>query len=166
MNSKPTLLEERYWDERIRAENNLNTFYSSEADLIFQNAQEYFLFMVESHLEKIGEGHLLDYGCGLGEKSKVFSSKKWKITGIDISGESIKVAQANANINCEYHKMDAHSTSFQEDSFDIVYDFGSFSSLDLKLAVPEIVRILKPGGSLIAFETLGHNFIMNITRNL
>ena len=54
--------------------------------------------------------------------------------------------------------------SFSKNKFDLIVDYGSFSSLKMDLAIPEMVRVLKPGGSLIAIETLGHNWLFNCKR--
>jgi ubiquinone/menaquinone biosynthesis C-methylase UbiE len=34
----------------------------------------------------------------------------------------------------------------------------------MNLAIPEMLRVLKPGGSLIAIETFGHNLLFNCKR--
>ena len=54
--------------------------------------------------------------------------------------------------------------SFSKNKFDLIVDYGSFSSLKMDLAISEIVRVLKPGGSLIAIETFGHNLLFNCKR--
>jgi ubiquinone/menaquinone biosynthesis C-methylase UbiE len=60
--------------------------------------------------------------------------------------------------------MDGEAMSFSNNKFDLIVDYGSFSSLKMDLAIPEMVRVLKPGGSVIAIETLGHNLIFNCKR--
>ena len=46
--------------------------------------------------------------------------------------------------------------------FDLILDYGTFSSLDIQLALPELIRVLKPNGTIIAVETLGHNPLFNL----
>ena len=55
---------------------------------------------------------------------------------------------------------------FPDNSFDIIFDGGTFSSLDLSKAFPELSRVLKPNGFLIGIETLGHNPFTNFKRLL
>ncbi len=66
----------------------------------------------------------------------------------------------------QFLKMDCEKTGFPANFFDIAFDGGSFSSLDLSAVFPEIVRILKPEGKLIGIETFGHNPIANLKRKL
>ena len=60
--------------------------------------------------------------------------------------------------------MDREAISFSKNKFYLIVDHGSFSSLKMNLAIPEMVRVLKPGGLLIAIETLGHNLLFNCKR--
>jgi len=62
--------------------------------------------------------------------------------------------------------MDCEKTSFADNYFDIIFDFGTFSSIDINLAIKEISRIIKPDGLLICIETLGHNPIANLNRRI
>ena len=41
---------------------------------------------------------------------------------------------------------------FPDASFDYILDGGSFSSLDLSKALPELARALKPGGTLVVSD--------------
>jgi SAM-dependent methyltransferase len=62
--------------------------------------------------------------------------------------------------------MDCEKTTFPDNFFDIIADFGTFSSLNIKSAIPEVARILKPDGYLISIETLGHNPFTNLNRSV
>ena len=62
-------------------------------------------------------------------------------------------------MNCE--KMD-----FPDNHFDLIINFGTFSSLDLNKSLPEIKRVLKPNGKMVCIETLGHNIIFNTKRKI
>ena len=50
-------------------------------------------------IEKVSKNSLLDLYCGTGNFSIVLSKYFEKITGVDSSGESIKVAKRNADVN-------------------------------------------------------------------
>ena len=65
----------------------------------------------------------------------------------------------------EFLKMDCEKMSFPNNSFDVIFDGGTFSSLDLNKVFPELNRILKPGGVLIGIETFGHNPLANLKRS-
>ncbi len=113
---------------------------------------------------------ILDYCCGHGKHAISISKMGAKeVIGIDLSEKSIDVAKEllkdYSHINpVNFHIMDGESLDFEDSSFDIVFDSGAFSSLDISAAIKEIHRVLKSGGLLIGIETLGHNPIMNIKR--
>ena len=120
-------------------------------------------------LKILKQGEMLDYGCAIGEKTYKYSSPEWKITGIDISTKSIEVANeisGKLHINSAFIVMDCENLSFEKDRFDIIYDFGTFSSLDITKALPELIRVMKKDGYLIAIETLGNNPITALKRRI
>ena len=45
--------------------------------------------------------------------------------------------------------MDVEALEFPDNSFDIVFDSGTFSSIELEKGLQEIHRVLKPGGVVI-----------------
>lgn len=120
-------------------------------------------------LKNKGHGKILDFGSSIGEKTYLYSSADWEITGIDISSKSISVANylsKKHNLNSNFLVMDCENLTFADNEFDIVYDFGTFSSLNMKLAIKELCRVLKPDGYLLAIETLGNNPLFMIKRRI
>jgi ubiquinone/menaquinone biosynthesis C-methylase UbiE len=122
-------------------------------------------------LAKFSQGKkVLDYGCGTGIHSLTplrIGAKE--VVGIDLSEESLKIARERAKKEkladqTRFIKMDCEKLEFDDNSFDIILDGGTFSSLDLDKALPELARVLKPFGKLIGIETLGHNPIFNLKR--
>ena len=115
---------------------------------------------------------VLDYGCGNGLHA-VFLAKSdaRKVVAIDLSEKSLLIAKKLAEKEgvadkIEFLKMDCEQMSFSDNSFDLIFDGGTFSSLDLNKAFPELVRVLRPDGFLIGIETLGHNPLTNLKRRL
>jgi len=115
---------------------------------------------------------VLDYGCGNGIHS-IFPTKMGaeKVIGIDLSEKSLEIARERAKREglgekIEFISMDCEKMEFPDNSFDIIFNGGTFSSLDLKKAYPELVRVLKPDGFLIGIETFGHNPILNLKRQI
>lgn len=49
---------------------------------------------------------------------------------------------------------------------DIIFDGGTFFSLDLNKAYPELARVLKTDGFLLGIETFGHNPFTNFKRKI
>jgi len=115
---------------------------------------------------------VLDYGCGNGVHTvPIAKMGAKKVIGIDLSEKSLDIAKSRAEKEglgdkVEFLKMDCEKIEFPDDFFDVIFDGGTFSSLDLKLALPELARVLKPEGALIGVETFGHNPITNLKRKL
>lgn len=115
---------------------------------------------------------VLDYGCGNGIHSLfIAKTNPEKLTGIDLSEKSLEIAEERLKKKglkekAEFLKMDCEKMDFPDQYFDVVFDGGTFSSLDLSAAYAEISRVLKPDGYLIGIETFGHNPLTNLKRRL
>ncbi len=110
---------------------------------------------------------VLEYGCGDGSGSERLLKHDAILTGIDISEEGINKARqriSKSNYKAEYFVMDAESTTFEDDYFDVVVGLGILHHLDLNKASKEITRILKHDGHAIFEEPLGHNPAINLYR--
>ena len=66
-----------------------SNFYSNSKELPFEPSgfSLYALHFLRSRLEKKSKFHILDLGCGNGRDSYYFSSKGYKVTGIDPSSQ-------------------------------------------------------------------------------
>ncbi|MCK5044591.1 class I SAM-dependent methyltransferase [Candidatus Parcubacteria bacterium] len=129
-----------------------------------------FLFCYQC-LEKYCRGKkVLDYGCGNGVHSAFLAKAGAKeIIGVDLSQPSLEIARERAKqkgVDVNFLKMDCEALDFAGSSFDIILDGGTFSSIDMDKAFPELARVLKPDGFLIGIETFGHNPIANLKRKL
>jgi len=115
---------------------------------------------------------VLDYGCGNGIHSiPLVKMGAKKVFGIDLSEKSLKIVKERVRKEgleekIEFLKMDCEKIEFPDKFFDIIFDGGTFSSLDIKKAFPELARVLKPDGLLIGIETFGHNPLTNLKRKI
>lgn len=114
--------------------------------------------------------YVLDYCAGNGEDG-VYIAKHGaeKVTGIDISDVSIENCKYLASKNgvsnvTEFIVSDAENTGFEDNSFDIITEYGALHHLDRKKAFPEMARILRSNGKIICNEALGHNPIIHLYR--
>jgi len=113
----------------------------------------------------------LDYCCGNGENG-VFAARCGADTiGIDISPEGVENARANAiregvEQNCRFEVMDGEATTFPDDTFDVIVEYGALHHLDYEKAMAELRRIMKPDGEMICIEALRHNPFIHLYRKL
>src|SRR3989344_8533731 len=129
-----------------------------------------FRFLYELVAPLIKGKNVLDYGCGNGIHTGFLAEHAAKVTAIDLSEKSLETARKRFNtqdgLRIKFLKMDAEKMDFPDGSFDVVFDGGTFSSLDIAKAIPEIARVLKLSGVLVGIETFGHNPILNLKRKL
>lgn len=162
------LKEIEYYDTQAQ-----NTPGAKEAG----SAMDFNPFLLESYQvlkksvkSKFTTGRILDYGCGIGIHLPWLANLGAEVTGIDLSKNSLfqakQILVKNNIQKVVLLERDCEVTGFAGESFDIVFDGGTFSSLDLNNALQEIHRILKPGGFLIGIETLGHNPFTNFKRKI
>jgi len=77
--------------------------------------------------------------------------------GFDISDVSVHNVRTRAqepglSSNTRFFQADAENTKLPDKSIDAVICSGMLHHLDLSFAFPELRRILKPGGKILAVE--------------
>ena len=120
-------------------------------------------------LSKARGATVLEFGVGTGSNAFALAQHGALVTGIDISSTAIAIAGCQAvkrGLSVDFCVMNAEQLDFEDNSFDMICGTGILHHLDLGKAVPEIRRVLKPGGVGIFFEPLGHNFLINSYRRL
>jgi len=126
-----------------------------------------FKFIYNFLKEKCENKKVLDYGCGDGMHSVRLADLGAEVKAIDLSEKSLQIAKARVGTgNVEFLKMDCEILNFPDSYFDIIFDGGTFSSLDLSKALPELARVLRPNGFLFGIETFGHNPLTNLKRKI
>lgn len=110
---------------------------------------------------------ILDYGCGDGVVEPFFARyfPLAKVTGIDVSEESIEIARSKNLPNAEYLAFDGKgSLPFNDGSFDIIFVAMVLHHINHKThasVFKEFHRVLSPGGRIYIFE---HNPFNPVTR--
>jgi SAM-dependent methyltransferase len=116
------------------------------------------------------DSQVLDIGCGSGEDIEYISRVSKHITGVDISPEAISAFQATGFNGIV---ADVKNLPFPDGSFDFVVCPAVLHHLigqgKLDDFIVEFVRVLKPGGYLLALEPNAYNLsgiLMNIMNAL
>lgn len=96
---------------------------------------------------------ILELGCYVGELTKKIAQSKAHIFAIDISSQSISMANQRIKLkNIHFLVDNIENSTFKNNFFDAVYGNGILHHTNLRLSLPEIKRILKPEGKFIFFE--------------
>ncbi len=127
-----------------------------------------FQDLLKSLAAQTGE-EILEYGCGTGWSTSELASLPIRLQAFDISTEAVTQARdrlcaAPRNAQYEVKQMVAEKLEFPDGHFDAAVGFAILHHLDLKLALPEMARILRPNGRALFAEPLGSNAAINFYR--
>ena len=93
---------------------------------------------------------LLDAGCGTGIFSSLAQKMGAKVTGIDASEAMITEAKKRVP-SISFSVGEIEELPFANSEFNVVTGFNSFQyAANVKNALTEVKRVLKPGGKLVA----------------
>lgn len=99
---------------------------------------------------------VLDVGCGTGVVALTAARLGADVTGIDLTPELVARARENASIMglaVDFREGDAEALEPGDATFDVVVSqFGHMFAPRPEVAIKEMLRVLKPGGT-IAFST-------------
>jgi 2-polyprenyl-3-methyl-5-hydroxy-6-metoxy-1,4-benzoquinol methylase len=99
---------------------------------------------------------VLDVACGTGVVAVTAARLGARVTGLDLTPELLEVARENsslAGVEIEWRQGDAEELPFENATYDAVLSqFGHMFAPRPAVAVSEMLRVLKPGGTL-AFST-------------
>jgi SAM-dependent methyltransferase len=106
-----------------------------------------------------GEGlnKLLEIGAGTGHDGAFFAQQGLNVVCVDLSPEMVRLCHKKG---LEAHVMDVIELRFPADSFDAVYSFNGLLHLpkaELPVALREVRRVLRPGGSFFLGLYGGHD---------
>lgn len=124
--------------------------YNKTAEEYFQTVSSFEpLPEIEEFINLLdAKSYILDLGCGPGHHSKIFVENGFKVTGIDLSSEMVKLAK-KVEPNAEFKVMDIIDLDFAPDIFDAVWASASlihFKKKEISKALHNIRKVLKPKG--------------------
>jgi SAM-dependent methyltransferase len=119
--------------------------------------------------EACRDGTCLEYGCAMGTTTIEVAGVARRVTGFDVSSVGIDRARQAAKVagvadRVTFEVQEAEALPYASGSFDVAFGQSVLHHLDLRAAVPEMVRVLRPGGTAIFLEPMGHNPVINLYR--
>jgi SAM-dependent methyltransferase len=105
---------------------------------------------------------VLEVGCGPGRLSILLARRHGlRVTGLDLDPEMIELARANATATSDgdtpsFEVGNASALSFPDESFDLVVSTLSMHHwTDVRAALSEIGRVLRPNGRALVWDLRG-----------
>jgi ubiquinone/menaquinone biosynthesis C-methylase UbiE len=99
---------------------------------------------------------VLDVGCGTGVTTVTAARKGARVRGLDLSPVLLERAKEHAalmKLDIDFKEGDAENLPYGDGEFDVVLSqFGHMFAPRPEVAIGEMLRVLKPGGT-IAFST-------------
>jgi SAM-dependent methyltransferase len=121
--------------------------------------------MLSSHV-KPGM-RVLEVGCGTGYFTRELARLGADVIAIDVSPELLEIAKANCSApNVRYEIQDASALSYSSAMFDSVVGSSVLHHLEIKGALQQIHRVLKPVGAIYFTEPNMLNPQIAIQKNI
>lgn len=96
-----------------------------------------------------GARNMLDVGCGEGRFCRLLAARGLRTTGIDPAASLVGQAR-RLHPEGDYRVAGAEQLPFEDESFDLVLAYLSLIDIpDVKAAIGEMTRVLRPGGHLL-----------------
>jgi SAM-dependent methyltransferase len=94
-----------------------------------------------------GSGRLLDVGCGTGVYTAALAARGWSPTGVDVSADMLRRAQARG---LDVVEADAAALPFADATFDAAVSTWTHTDIDdFPAVLREIARVLRPGAPFV-----------------
>jgi SAM-dependent methyltransferase len=105
------------------------------------------LLRLAARIEGVRDARVLDVGCGLGSYSRPFARQTdAEVIAIDVTPELLQRGRSEVVANLKFAAADASALPFPDQCFDALVGNAVLHHLPLPSAVPELLRVLKPGG--------------------
>lgn len=138
-------------------------FFDKEATDYGSDFSIHFDYYGALNLAKISEGELkgmkvLDCGAGFGELAVWLALRGAQVTAIDVSPKCLEVVAKRAmhhgvSQNVTTRLLPVEQIDYADDSFDLVVGVFILHHVMLDRCMPQIRRVLRPGGKALFLET-------------
>lgn len=97
--------------------------------------------------------HVLEVGCGSGIAVQLFAEAGAHVTAVDLTPWAVETTRARLDafgLDGEVLEADGENLPFADESFDLVFSWGVIHhTTDMQKALAELVRVCRPGGTLV-----------------
>ncbi len=114
------------------------------------------------------DARVLEYGCGVGYLAAILAREGALVSAFDLSERSVAVTRRRLEANGlsgEISVAAGEDLPYASESFDLVIGTSVLHHLDVSRAVPELYRVLRPGGRATFLEPMGMNPLLNFARD-
>jgi SAM-dependent methyltransferase len=112
---------------------------------------------------------VLDYGCGAAEGGVFLAKRGANVVAVDVSPGMLDTAKRLAQkhgVGIETRLVVSDKIPADSQEFDRIYGNGVLHHVDLRTAIPELSRVLKPSGTGCFIEPLPYNPLINAYRRI
>jgi SAM-dependent methyltransferase len=155
-----------YWDshplgrqyfqylERPDVEEGSREFYEAIRPWMNPYKFPWIMERIDREAKRIGRGHLLEIGCGMGFDSLEFLKRGVRVTATDLTPTAVRLARRHFELEGlqaeDVRVENGLALSFPDETFDAVWSNGVLHATgDTARAIREVRRVLKPGGRAI-----------------
>jgi SAM-dependent methyltransferase len=92
---------------------------------------------------------VLDVGCGTGTNATVLRAHGRRVFGVDYRPEGLRAAHGEQRRDAVFVQASATHLPFVDGAYDLVTALDVLEHVDDKAALDEILRVLRPGGSIL-----------------
>jgi SAM-dependent methyltransferase len=163
-------------EERLKREADFHDEWAASVDVGNALVDETFTAITalenQHVLDEFGDvsgKRVLDYGCGVAEGGVFLAKRGARVVGVDVSPVMLTTAEKLARahgVTIETRQVTDLRIPAADDEFDLIYGNGVLHHVPLDSAIPELARVLKPGGRACFIEPLPYNPVINVYRRI
>lgn len=146
-------MQEDLTDITINSYNKFATdYHNAVKDIPMHPQRDIFLSLLEKN------SYILDIGCGSGRDAKKFCKEGYKVCGIDLSTDLLKIARKEVP-GASFKYMDIRKIDFKQNTFDGLWACSSLIHIpkkEIKNTLSEIYNVSKKGAIFYATVKKGN----------